>query len=83
MQFYGPNYEGLNQPISVLVDYLGNEKGYLENAPVIDETNLKSNYDIILNWAYEKPETLREELQKYGLILVPVKRKIKCLVLTD
>jgi len=83
MQFYGPNYEGLNQPISVLVDYLGNEKGYLENAPVIDETNLKSNYDIILNWAYEKPETLREELQKYGLILVPEKRKIKCLVLTD
>jgi peroxiredoxin len=83
MQFYGPNYEGLNQPISTLVDYLGNEKGYLENAPVIDETNLTNKYDIILNWAYEKPETLNEAIRKYGLTLVREKRKISCLMLTD
>ncbi|MGN6212054.1 redoxin family protein [Parafilimonas sp.] len=82
-QFYGPNYEGLNQPISSLVDYLSNEKGYLEDAPVIDETGLEGKYDIKLNWAYEKPETLNKALEKYGLTLIQEKRKIKCLVLSD
>lgn len=82
-QFYGPNYEGLDQPISSLVDYLSNEKGYLENAPVINETDLDGKYDIKLNWSYEKPETLAEALKKYGLILSQKKRKINCLILSD
>lgn len=83
MEALGPNYRSLNQPISTLVDYLGNEKGYLENAPVIDETNLKGGYDIALIWEYEKPGTLNEALKKYGLNLIREKRKINCLVLTD
>ncbi|MFZ6663391.1 TIGR03435 family protein [Peijinzhouia sedimentorum] len=65
------------------IDYLAS---YLENQldlPVIDETNLLENYDLEIPWYNENPDQIFAELEKLGLQLQKITRKIDVLLLKD
>ncbi|WP_154859689.1 redoxin domain-containing protein [Cyclobacterium xiamenense] len=53
------------------------------DTPVVDETNLKGNYDLELPWYNENPEQIHEELRKLGLEIVDAERTIEVLVIKD
>jgi thiol-disulfide isomerase/thioredoxin len=61
----GPHFMGIKITSSELIWYLENQT-YL---PVKDKTGINFVFDIELNWSYENPKTLNEELKKYGLQL--------------
>lgn len=61
----GPIFKGSKITSSQLIWYLENQT-YL---PVKDKTGIDYTFDIELNWSYENPKTLNEELKKYGLNL--------------
>lgn len=68
-----------NSPIVILAKFLETRL----NRPVIDETNLNSNYDLEIPWYNENPDQINEELKKVGLEIIDEKRKIKLLVIKD
>jgi hypothetical protein len=51
--------------------------------PIIDETGYAGPVDIVLNSKLYDLNKLRKELSKYDLDLVPQKRRVKMLVITD
>ena len=65
MEFAGPIFKGRKISSDQLIMYLENQT-YL---PVKDKTGLDFVFDMELNWSYENPKTLNEELKKYGLKL--------------
>jgi thiol-disulfide isomerase/thioredoxin len=65
MEFAGPIFKGRKISSDQLIMYLENQT-YL---PVKDKTGIDFVFDMELNWSYENPKTLNEELKKYGLKL--------------
>ena len=61
----GPYFKGIKITSNELIWYLENQT-FL---PVKDKTGIDFVFDMELNWSYENPKTLNEELKKYGLIL--------------
>jgi thiol-disulfide isomerase/thioredoxin len=59
----GPYFKGIKISSNDLIVYL-EEITYL---PVKDKTGIDFVFDMELNWSYENPKTLNEELKKYGL----------------
>ncbi|SEL98855.1 soil-associated protein, TIGR03435 family [bacterium A37T11] len=51
--------------------------------PILDETGYTGNLDILLNNYPASLESLREDLQQYGLDLLPEERAIDMLILED
>ena len=78
--YYGPNFKGKSVNIKSLLDYLSNELGYLQNKIVLDETGLRGQYDINLQWEYTDIASLSHELSRYGLLLKKKKRVVELLV---
>lgn len=67
-----------NQPLSTLVKYL-DELNFL--LPVLDETGYTSSVDLKLNADLRNTGELNKALIKYGLQLIPVRRKMNMLVI--
>ncbi len=65
-----------NEPLGSLARTLE----YLVRRPVVDETGIEGNYDLILTWDPEKPEALSEALRKVDLELREAKRPIEMLI---
>jgi Protein of unknown function (DUF3738) len=66
MQFGGPYFKGMKITSNELIVYLEN----ITELPVKDKTEIDFVYDMELNWSFENPKTLNEELKKYGLKLI-------------
>lgn len=65
MEFGGPYFKGIKISADHLIMYLEN----ITQLPVKDKTGINFTFDMELNWSYENPKTLNEELKKYGLKL--------------
>src|SRR5699024_8620780 len=69
-----------NQPISALSDILN---GHLDlEFPIIEDTGYKDNVDLQLS-KFTDLFSLRETLREYDLDLVPVRRKVKMVIIRD
>lgn len=77
LEFGGPIFKSRNHGIDKLSYYLEN----ILETPIIDKTKLKGKYDIDLDWQFEAPKTLNNELKKYGLKLKKARFKRKMEVL--
>jgi thiol-disulfide isomerase/thioredoxin len=66
MEFGGPYFKGIKISAHHLIMYLEN----ITQLPVKDKTGINFSFDLELNWSYEDPKTLNEELKKYGLRLI-------------
>jgi uncharacterized protein (TIGR03435 family) len=82
----GDVYHATNMPISDLREFLEDE---IFHQPVLDQTGLTNNYDIILDWAgaphptqnYENSDPLKKVLlEQLGLEPVPARKRIEMLV---
>jgi uncharacterized protein (TIGR03435 family) len=62
----GSYFKGIKISSKDLIEYL-EETARL---PVIDKTGIKFVFDMELNWSFENPKTLNEELKKYGLKII-------------
>jgi hypothetical protein len=65
MEFGGPYFKGIKITANHLIIYLEN----ITLLPVKDKTGINFVFDMDLDWSYENPKTLNEELKKYGLQL--------------
>jgi Protein of unknown function (DUF3738) len=65
MEFGGPHLKGIKITANQLIMYLEN----ITELPVKDKTGINFVFDMDLDWSYENPKTLNEELKKYGLKL--------------
>lgn len=70
--FQGYSFKAQRQPISGLVDYLNNNL----STPVVDETELRGEYDISLYWTEGTRKALEQELSRFGLELINAEREI-------
>ena len=70
----------INQPLSNLVKYLDELNNLL---PVLDETGYTGHADLQLNKDLRNTGELNEALLKYGLQLIPVRRKMDMLVIKN
>ncbi|HMQ07576.1 MAG TPA: DUF3738 domain-containing protein [Saprospiraceae bacterium] len=68
-----------NAEINTICNFLES----MMNIPVIDETQLSGLYNAELNWYYENPGHIHEELKKLGLKLVKSEVEIEVLVIAD
>lgn len=63
--FRGPVLNTKKIKISRLISYLEN----FTSLPVADQTYLNGEYDIDLEWQFENPASLHNELKSYGFVL--------------
>ncbi len=61
----GPYFKGIKISSNQLIMYLED----ITRLPVKDKTGIDYVFDMELNWSYENPKTLNEELKKFGLKL--------------
>ena len=61
----GPFFKGIKITSNDLIMYLES----ITELPVKDKTGINFVFDLELNWSFENPQTLNEELKKYGLKL--------------
>jgi thiol-disulfide isomerase/thioredoxin len=61
----GPFFKGIKITSNDLIMYLES----ITELPVKDKTGIDIVFDMELNWSFENPQTLNEELKKYGLKL--------------
>ncbi|SEM33325.1 hypothetical protein SAMN05216436_103234 [bacterium A37T11] len=90
---YRPNYElgkGAqaeihNLPMGKLINLLEEMTYHFGDSarPILNETSYSDNLDIQLNNYPASLESLRKDLQRYGLDLIPEERIIDMLVLED
>lgn len=66
MEFGGAHFKGINITTNQVIYYLENTT----LLPVKDKTGINFSFDMNLDWSYEVPKTLNEELKKYGLKLL-------------
>jgi thiol-disulfide isomerase/thioredoxin len=59
----GPYFKGKKISSNDLIMYLED----ITFLPVLDKTGINFVFDMELNWSFENPKTLNEELKKYGL----------------
>lgn len=65
-----------NHPISLFLTRL-NQEDVSGQEIVIDETNYANNVDLNINASFSNRNSLREELRRYDLDLIPVEREIE------
>lgn len=65
MEYGGPYFKGTKITSEQLIMYIENQT----QLPVKDKTGIDFTFDIVLNWSYENPKTLNQELNRYGLKL--------------
>ena len=63
IEFRGPSYKGRHINTRDLISYLENETQQV----VLDGTSIDYLFDISLDWQYENPKSLNEQLGNYGL----------------
>lgn len=74
------------QGLTLVNDKLTKLTGFLEEIlgrPVIDETDLKGNYDLDIKVFYSDLQLIPEELAKYGLKLEKKERAVEMLIVKD
>lgn len=77
---YARSVKGKIETYRVPIGDLARTLEYTLQRPVVDETELTGNYDVMLTWDPEKPESLFEALRKLGLELREARRPIELLV---
>lgn len=75
----GGHFEGNGVKASALADFMENFGLY--NGKVLDETGLKGNYDIFLQWQPEKKDGFKDALASLGLYWEKAEREVEMLVL--
>ncbi|PZR29002.1 MAG: hypothetical protein DI535_04650 [Citrobacter freundii] len=75
----GGHFEGNGVKAAAIADYMENFGLY--NGRVLDETGLKGNYDIFLQWQPEKKDGFKNALESLGLYWEKAEREVEMLVL--
>lgn len=75
----GGHFEGNGVKASAIADFMENFGLY--NGKVLDETGLKGNYDIFLQWQPEKKDGFKDALESLGLYWEKAEREVEMLVL--
>jgi len=65
IEYGGPHFKGTKITANQLIMYLENQA----LRPVKDKTGIEYVFDMTLDWSYENPKSLNEELKKHGLTL--------------
>src|SRR6218665_942701 len=75
----GGHFEGNGVKAGTLADYMENFGMY--NGKVLDETGLRGNYDIFLEWQPEKKDAFKDALAALGLYWEKGEREVEMLIL--
>jgi len=72
-----------NLDLSTLVGFISTENESINTPPLLNETNVKYQVDMILNCSLRDIPSLKRELSKYGLDLIEAEREVNVLVLSQ